>query len=120
MDDVLNCPICGDKTRNIHTDNKLLHPVSKTANYTERVCAGHNHTISLWTDRDTKQIDFIKLSLNPSYTRWLEVDNINQKCRIVCAKNGEYEYIEIAKMLDLDFPDLTKLKEKVSIYIVFS
>lgn len=120
MDDVLNCPICGDKTRNIHTDNKLLHPVSKTANYTERVCAGHNHTISLWTDRDTKQVDFIKLSLNPSYSRWIEVDYINQKCRIVCSKNGEYEYIEIPKMLDLDFPDLAKLKEKVSIYIIFS
>lgn len=121
MDDVLTCPVCGSKMRNIHTDNKLLHPVGKTANYTERVCAGHNHTISLWADKETKQVDFLKISLNSEYSRWIEVDYVNQKCRIICrSKQGENEYIEIPKILEVDFPDLVKLKEKVSIYILFS
>lgn len=62
----------------------------------------------------------IKLSLNPKYSRFLEMDFVNQKCRITCSKDGENEYIDIPKMIYPDFPDLTKLKEKVSLYVVFS
>jgi hypothetical protein len=121
MDDVLCCPICGNKMRTSHLDNKLLHPVGKTANYAERVCSkGYNHVISLWADKETKQVDLIKISLNPKYSRFLEIDYVNQKCRITCAKDGEYEYIEIPKMIEPDFPDLVKLKERVNLYIVFS
>lgn len=121
MDDVLCCPICGNKLRTSHLPNKLLHPVGKTADYAERVCSqGYNHTVTLWSDKTTKQVDMIKISLNPKYSRWLEIDYVNQKCRITCAKDGEYEYIDIPKMIEPDFPDLVKLKERVSLYVVFS
>jgi hypothetical protein len=121
MDDVLNCPICGAKMRTSHHKNKLLHPVSKTADYAERICSGgHNHVITLWVDKATKQVDLIKLSLNPKYSRFLEMDFVNQKCRITCTNKGENEHIDIPKMIIPDFPDLTNLKEKVSLYIVFS
>jgi hypothetical protein len=121
MDDVLHCPICGNKMRNKYHDKKLLPPVGKTANYAERICSsGHNHVITIWTDKDTKQVDMIKLSLNPKYSRFLEIDFVNQKCRITCTKDGESEHINIPKMIFPDFPDLTKLKEKVNLYVVFS
>lgn len=121
MDDILLCPICGNKLRTHNLDNKLLHHIGKTANYAERVCSrGHNHVLMIWVDKETKQIDFLKLSLNPKYSRFVEVDFVNQRCRISCLKDGQAEYIEIPKMLELDFPDLTKLKERVGMYIVFS
>lgn len=122
MDDVLNCPICGNKMRTNHHTNKHLYPISKTADYAERICSsGHNHVITLWVDKATKTVDMIKLSLNPKYSRFLEVDFVNQKCRITCnKKDGEQEHIDIPKMIVPDFPDLTKLKEKVSLYVVFS
>lgn len=121
MDDLLCCPICGKRLRTSHLTNKLLHPVGKTANYAERVCSeGYNHIISLWADKATKQVDLIKISLNPKYSRFLEIDFVNQKCRITCTKDGEYEYIEIPRMIEPDFPDLVKLKERVSLYVVFS
>ncbi len=121
MDDVSHCPICGNKLRTNHHNNKLLHPVSKTTDYAERVCSdGHNHTVTVWTDKTTKQVDLLKLSLSPKYSRFLEIDFVNQKCRVICAKDGEYEYIDIDKMIEPDFPDLVKLKEKISLYIVFS
>lgn len=121
MDDILNCPVCGNKFKTNHHTNKLLHPINKTANYAERQCGdGHNHTLTLWTDKSNRKVDLIKLSLGPSYSRFLEIDFVNQKCRIICAQDGEYEYIDIPKMIEPDFPTLTKLKEKVALYVVFS
>lgn len=121
MDDVLHCPICGNKLRTSHLKHKLLYPVGKTANYAERVCSeGYNHIITLWTDKATKKVDLVKLSLNPKFSRFVEVDFVNQKCRITCAKEGKYEYIKIPKMLPLDWPLLEELKSRVSLYVVFS
>lgn len=121
MDDALRCPICGNKFKTNHHVKKLLYPINKVADYAERQCGeGHNHILTLWTDKSTKQVDLIKLSLNPKYSRFLEIDYVNQKCRIICAREGEYEYIDIPKMIEPDFPDLAKLKEKVALYVVFS
>lgn len=121
MDDVLNCPICQNKLRNIKLQMKHLHGVGKTAHYIERTCVhGRNHSIQFFTDEETKQVDLIKISLSPKYSRYLEIDYINQKCRIHCMKDGKAEYIDIEKMIEPDFPDLVKLKERVSLYVVFS
>ncbi len=121
MDDVSHCPICGNKLRTSHHTKKLLHATGKTSDYAERICSdGHNHVVSIWADKTTKQVDLLRLSLNSKYSRFLEIDYVNKKCRITCAKNGEYEYIDIPKMIEPDFPDLVKLKERVSLYILFS
>jgi hypothetical protein len=120
MDDVLNCPICGTKMRTIHHKNKHLYPIEQTADYEERLCTGPSHVIAIWFNKGTKKVDFMKLSLNPKYSRFLEIDWVHEKCRITCVRDGEYEYIEIPKMIEPDFPDLTKLKEKVNLYVVFS
>jgi hypothetical protein len=121
MDDILCCPICGNKLKTAHLTKKLLHPVGKTANYAQRTCSeGYNHVIRFFTDKKTKQVDFLSISLNPKYSRYLDIDYVNQKCRITCAKDGEYEYIEIPKMIFPDFPDLVQLNERVSLYVLFS
>lgn len=121
MDDVLNCPICGNKLRTSHHTNKYVPFIEQTGDYAERICStGHNHIIAIWTNKETKKVDFIRLSLNSKYSRFLEIDYVGQKCRITCAKEGEYEYINIPKMIEPDFPDLVKLKERVGLYVVFS
>jgi hypothetical protein len=79
-----------------------------------------NHSLMLFADKATKKVDFLKLSLNPKYSRFLEIDYVNQKCRINCMKDQKSDYIEIDKMLHPDFPDLVKLKEIVNLYVVFS
>lgn len=121
MDDILHCPICGNKFRNSHHTKKFLHATGKVSDYAERICSdGHNHVVTLWADKNTNKVDLLRMSLNSKYSRFLELDYVNQKCRITCAKNGEYEHIDIPKMIEPDFPDLTKLKERVSLYILFS
>jgi len=121
MDDVLSCPICGNKLKTMHLPNKLLHAVNKTADYAERRCSdGHNHIVCFWTDKATKQVDLLKISLKPNYSRFVEIDYVNQKCRITCQKDGEYEYIEIPRLLIPDFPYLTKLRATVGLFIVFA
>lgn len=120
MDDTLSCPICGNKLRNIKLTGKFLHYIGKSANYVERTCSGMNHSVQFFTDESTKQVDLLKMSLSPTYSRYLEIDYFNEKCRISCWIDGAAEYIDIDKMVELDFPDLVKLKEKVSFYILFS
>lgn len=120
MDDTATCPICGRKLRTVNLDNKLLHAVNKTANYAERSCIQASHLLQLFSDKATNQVDFINLSLNPKNSRYLEIDFVNEKCRISCMKNGMPEYIDIPKMIIPDFPLLEKLKEKVNLFVVFS
>lgn len=121
MEDVTSCPICNNKLRTVRLNGKYLFSVNKTSNYVERTCSqGMNHSLQFFTDENTKKIDFIKISLNHKYSKFIEIDFINQKCRISCMKSGKAEYIDIPKMLEPDFPNLTKLKEKVALYVTFS
>jgi len=121
MEDVITCPICNGKLRTLRLIDKYHHVVNKTANYIERTCSqGMNHSLQLLTDETTGQVDFIKISLNHKYSRFIEIDFINQKSRISCMKAGKAEYIDVDKIWEPDFPNLTKLKEKVALFITFS
>lgn len=116
-----NCPICGDLMRGIKQTNKIIHFVEKISNYSERTCNGLNHCLQIVVDEKTNQVDLLKISLNPTYDRFIFIDFYNQKCKVVCLKdNKEVSSIAVPKMIEPDFPDLSKLKEKVSMFIVFS
>lgn len=94
--------------------------LDKKSNYVDRNCPGGiNHSFNQLTDEVTGKVDWLKLSYEPG-KRWVEINYITNKSRIVCLKDGVSEYIEIGKQLEPDFPDLTKLKEKISIYVLFS
>ena len=121
MDDTLTCPICGNKLRSLNRSDRYLPGVDKTADYQERTCSGNmNHTLQFFTDKSTNKVDLLKISLNPKYSRFVEIDFHNQRCRINCMKEGKSDYIDIGKMIQPDFPELVKLKEKVALFIVFS
>lgn len=121
MADTLNCPICSSKLRTVRLTNKFLFGVNKSSNYIERTCSlGMNHSLQFFTDEKTKKIDFIKISLNHKYSRFIELDFHNQKSKISCLKSGKAEYIEVPRLLEPDFPNLEKLKEKVSVIVSFS
>jgi hypothetical protein len=94
MDDTLHCPICGKKMRTINTLDRLLHSVNKRADYAERTCTdGMNHRgLRIFTDKATGKVDFLVLALNPKNSKYLEVDFVNQKCRINCMKNGKPDF----------------------------
>lgn len=119
MDDTLVCPICGNKLQNVRRSQNVPF-FNVEVSYWERTCAGINHSIQFFTDTSTKKVDFLKISLNPQYSIFLEIDFKNQKCRINCMKEGQSNYLEIKKMIIPDFPLLTRLKERVSLYITFS
>ena len=120
MDDTTSCPICNNKLRSLKLSNKYLHPIAKTANFYERTCNGTNHTLQFYTDMSTKKVDLIKVSITPTYSRFIEVDFLNQKSRIFYVIESKSECVEIPKVLELDFPDLIRLKEKISLYATFN
>jgi hypothetical protein len=120
MDDTTACPICGKKMRTVKVEDMYLPVVEKTDLYFERTCSGPNHSVQFYTSDSTKTVDMLKFSLDPKYKRYLEIDYVNKKCRIYCMKNGVAEYIYIPKMIEPDFPNLEKLREKISMYVIFS
>lgn len=122
MDDTTSCPICGNKLRNVYMSHRFMHAIDKASSYVERTCVGGmNHSLQFFTDTAIEKptVDLIKVSLNPSLNRFIEINFINDKSRVYCMKDGRNEIIELPKMLELDFPDLVKLKNKINIYVVF-
>lgn len=120
MEDTLFCPICQTRLRTIRLNNTFVSAINKTSTFYERTCVGLNHSLMFYTDKKTKTIDFIKLSLDSKYSKFLKVNFITKTCEIACFKKSEEKIISVPKMLDLDFPNLTQLKEKISIYVTLS
>ena len=114
------CPICGNKMRNRKHVVSLHYINGRDGEYTERLCNGVNHTIQIFVSEKENTVDFVRISLDPKYSKLIEIDYYNQKCSISCMKNGVADVIKIDKMIEPDFPDLEKLKEKVSLYVTFS
>jgi hypothetical protein len=123
MDDARLCPICGNKLRSYNSpaDQILFWISSKKTKYIERNCTlGHNHTLQMFIDTATNKVDYLKLSINPQYTLFIEINYLAEKCFIVCMKDGERRVIEIDKIIEPDFPSLSLLSEKVNLFVVFS
>lgn len=120
MQDTNICPICERKMRTV-TINSRLEFIEKEAFFLERTCSGPNHSIQIFTDKKTGSVDMLRFSLDPKYSRFLEIDFINNRCRAHCMKESKADsYIYIPKIVELDFPNLEKLKERISIYVTFS
>jgi len=121
MDDILNCPICGNKLKNKNLPNKTLHFINKKSDYLERICSsGYNHVLMLFTDKNTNQIDLLRFAFTVNSSRFIEIDYINNKSQLYCNKNGQSQIININKAIIPDFPDLIKFKKTIEMYIIFS
>lgn len=114
------CPICGARMRSLKLNNKYYPFISKKSNFIEMTCTMSNHCIQVIVDSNTDKVDLLKVSLLPDYSRFLYVDFFNEKCKVVCYKNGKEQEINIPKLLEIDFPELINLKNKISTYILFS
>ena len=121
MDDMTLCPICGNKLRNLNQKNKYFHSTDKTADFVERTChKAKNHFLQFNTDISTKQIDYIKFSLDPKYSKYIIINYVKGNCLISFMKNGVTSNISVPKIIEPDFPDLEKLKQQVNLYATFS
>lgn len=120
MIDTLNCPICNNRLKNKKFNEHYLHIANNVSNYIERTCkSGMNHSLQFFTEESTKKVHLLKVSLSPNYSRFIEIDYLNSKCRISCLKMGQPEYIELKKIIAPDFPNLSILKEKVETLVTF-
>jgi hypothetical protein len=121
MQEIFSCPICNVKLQGVSKKKRKLHWVNKTSTYFEKKCVkNHNHSFQCFTDKITGKVDLMKFSLEPDYSKFIEIDYFNQRCRINCLKAGQSYYIDIPGIIEPDFPNLEKLKQKVSLYVILS
>lgn len=121
MKDTQNCPICNNYLKNIKKDNHYLYNINHTDNYISHTCSlGMNHFLQFFTQKESKNVHFLKVSLTPNYSRFVEIDFFNNKSKISYFKPDKgTEYIELKKAIEPDFPKLILLKEKVDTLVNF-
>lgn len=119
MQDTLYCPICGDKMRSKKEQAYVLL-LNKDSNFIERTCTGLNHCIQLVTDLKSKEIDFMKISLNRDFSRFVLIDYVNNRSDVICLKKNKKQSFEVPKVVTPDFPDLKELKRLIELYVTFS
>ena len=122
MDDVPLCPVCNLTLRTFGSSKWYFPDLNKEALFIERACTqGHNHSLRWFADSATGKVDIIKISLNAEYSVFVEINFVFGTSKIFCMNNGDKQrVISLPKILVPDFPNLMELKEKVSLYIIFS
>lgn len=120
MDDTKSCPICGNKLRNSRR-YKFSIDKFKFIDYFERSCTKYNHVLRMFSDEDTNQVDLIRITLSPSYSKLIEIDFLNQSTKISILKMSKIEYsVNLPRLIEPDFPNLTKLQDKIQFYMTYS
>lgn len=114
LNDTTHCPICNLKLKNVFI-NKFPHK----STFIQRTCSGINHSLQFLSNPSNK-IDIIKFSLNPKYSKFIEIDFVNNKSIINSPVNNIPNYISIPKIIYPDFPLLLNLKNQVKFYTTFS
>jgi hypothetical protein len=107
--------------RNLNMNNKYSYQLGKQYSYIERSCHNKkNHYVQLFTNKETKRVDYIKFSLDPKYSKTIEINYYKRKCILHLITDNKTHTIDIPKIIEPDFPSLIKLKQQVSLYSLFS
>ena len=119
MQDILTCPICGDKLRSIKRKNKIFD-LNQNAYYVERLCIQHiNHFIQFFVDEESNKVDLINISLSSNRSRFVRI-NFYKNISKVQSNFPLLNEVVIPKIIEPDFPDLIMLKDKIKLYVTFS
>lgn len=127
-----NCPICGSKLKNtINFENGIIIISSyHKGHFISRICNQPGHYLRLVNkkkkndDANSSIIDnflcLLKVSLSSDYSHAIEIDYLKNQSVISLYKNHLPEKIIVPYVLEIDFPDLEKLKAKVNLFIAFN
>lgn len=104
MKDNNNCLVCNSGLQKIHL----------TKNIIEKLCTNsYSHSFYLISNKSNKDILYFKFSLNPYFTRFLEVDyRIGQS--VICDRDKR---ILVSRILEPDFPCLDILNNQLDLFL---
>lgn len=114
MEDTRYCLICQSKLRNCHIRDPILGIKNKSsAQYLQRKCPLVSHFFLILLNKETDQVEYLKLSWNPS--TFISIDFSSDESKIsFFNKSCPIKQIDIPRILNTDFPHLSSLKEKIS------
>jgi len=119
MIDTLFCPVCNLKLKNRKLDQYIFY-IENSSNYIERTCSnGMNHVLQILVDKKTKDVHWLKMSLSDNFSKFIEIDYLNNKSKITFFHKKNKEFIDLPKVIEPDFSNLNSLKEKVNTYVKF-
>lgn len=120
MNDTLKCPICKSKLKNKNLLNHNLYLTNSIGNYIQRTCSGMNHMLQFFIEIKTKKVVGLKTSLVHDYSKFIEINFIDNKSKITCFKMGIPNNIYLPNIPRLDFPEFKELNDKINKLITFS
>lgn len=103
--DITYCPICNNKLKN-----------KKLSLGKQKMCVGIGHFISIKIIK--KKVTHVILYFN-NYS-CLEIDYNNKKSTYYYDQFDPLNKLDIPRIMELDFPKLEKLKEKLLTYMIFT
>ena len=105
MENVENCPICQEKLKE-----------SQFFNFIEKSCYnGYGHWLTLLIDSNSLKVINARFCLDVNGSKIISISFKDKKTTIQFLQNSvKYNYIELDYSLEPDFPELTKLKNKIN------
>ena len=116
MLDMPNCPICRNKMSSLKIKDKHFPLLNKQGSWIRRVCL-NSHLFCIYSDLNTKSVDFLKMNFNHKYSDNLEINFVKNYSTIIMSQNFK---IDVPKIVDLDFPDLFECQKEINLYILMS
>lgn len=127
MLDFLYCPICFNQLKSskpqitsiLFNHDSLTN--KKTSHYIKRSCLNSPHQLTLYADKMSGKIDFIRFCPFNDYSTFIDIFTFLNKSVLSIYKNSDIvKKIIIEESLIVDFPKMEKLKEKLETLISFS
>lgn len=119
MKDTLICPICFNKLSNKEI-NSQLPDVPEGNKYIQRTCKnGIGHFLQIYTDPNGK-VQSLLMTLGYDKTVRMNYSNNTTTFILKSAMYDDGQVLLVPRILTPDFPKLEKLKEKLSLYTLFS
>ncbi len=115
MNDTSSCPICSSKLKCAKRNFPL--PKIPSSSFIEKRCVNFlSHSFQIFVD--SNKIKLLRLSFERGSSVYVEVDYHNATSAILCYKNSKLIHsLTVPKIMEIDFPSLFRLKEKVYTYL---
>lgn len=111
MDDILNCPVCKTKFKN---KNQTISKIPLIV----RTCSEPDHVVQTFCYEN--KIHLMRITYGPNYSYIISLNFLESLTDIKLYKDSSLKFnISVSKIIEPDFPNLERFKEKIDFYVAY-